>query len=140
MATAEELAREHYQGGYNCAEAVWLGLNEDLTPEQKAFGLKLSSGFGGGMGSGGLCGGVAASVMSIGRWYGRDLGGARKDDAKLLAKELVGIVEREYGSVNCCDLKPNTDDYRKHCIEYVALCARTAVTLMDRGVVDEDCG
>jgi len=138
--TAEELAKMYYLQGYNCAEAVWLGLNDDLPSAEKAFGMKLASGFGGGMGSGGLCGGVAGAVMAIGRYYGREFGGERKDDAKILAKELVAAVEREYGSVNCTDLKPDTEDYRNQCVKYVALCARIAVELMDRGVVDDDCG
>jgi len=138
--TATELAREHYHNGYNCAEAIWLGLNDDLPDEQKALGLKLASGFGGGMGCGGLCGGVAGAIMAIGRFYGRELGGPRKEDAKILAKELIAAIESKYGSANCSDLKPATDDYRKRCVEYVAFCADKAIELMDRGVVDEGCG
>ncbi len=135
-----EKARELYLGGYNCAEAAWLALSQDLARETQAFGLRLSSGFGGGAACGSLCGAVAGAVMAIGRWYGRELGGARAEDANKLTKALVEAVKAQYGSVNCLDMKPKSENYRETCAEYVAFCVTKAEELMDKGVADDDCG
>lgn len=138
--TAGELAREYYEQGYNCAEAAWLGLNQDLDKSELTLGLKLASGFGGGVASGSICGAVAGAIMGIGRWYGRELGGPRSEDIKNLTKALVDAVTGEYGSIHCSDIKPKTEDYRKKCGEYVEFCVRKAEELMDKGVGDDDCG
>ncbi len=135
-----EIARELYLGGYNCAEAVWLALNQDLEIKDQAFGLRLCSGFGGGAGCGSLCGAVAGAIMAIGRWYGRELGGARAEDAGKLTRALVDVVKAKYGSVNCADMKPAVENYREVCADYVAFCVEKAEELMDKGVEGDDCG
>lgn len=138
--TAEKAKELYLKDNYNCAEATWLGLNQDIDKAEQALGLKLSSGFGGGAACGSICGAVAGAVMAIGRWYGRELGGPRSEEAKNLTKALVDAFIAEYGSVNCADIKPKGDDYRSKCAEYVEFCARKAEDLMDKGVGDDDCG
>lgn len=138
--SARELAREYYEQGYNCAEAVWLGLNKDLDKGEQALGLKLASGFGSGAACGSICGAVAGAIMGIGRWYGRELGGPRSEEAKNLTKALVDAVTAEYGSIHCSDMKPKTEDYRKKCGEYVEFCVKKAEELMDKGPDGDDCG
>lgn len=138
--SAGALAREYYEKGYNCAEAAWLGLSKDMDKSEQALGLKLSSGFGGGASSGSICGAVAGAIMGIGRWYGRELGGARSEEVKNLTKALVDAVTAEYGSIYCSDMKPKTEDYRKKCGEYVEFCVNKAEEFMDKGVGDDDCG
>jgi C_GCAxxG_C_C family probable redox protein len=133
-------ASELYLGGYNCAEAAWLALSQDLDGEKQAFGLRLSSGFGGGAACGSLCGAVAGAIMAIGRWYGRELGGARAEDANKLTKALVEAVRAKYGSIDCADMKPKGENYRETCAEYVAFCVAKAEELMDKGPEDDDCG
>jgi len=137
---AGEFARELYLSGYNCAEAAWLALSQDLDLQERALGLRLSSGFGGGAACGSLCGAVAGAIMGIGRWYGRELDGAKAEDARKLTKALMEAVKAEYGSVDCADMKPPTENYRETCGEYVAFCVRKAEELMDKGVEDDDCG
>jgi len=135
-------AKEFYlDKDYNCAEATWLGLSQDMDKKEQALGLKMASGFGGGGACGSMCGAVAGSIMAIGRWYGRELGGPRSEDAKKLTKALVDAFIAEYGSVNCADIKPKSDDYRTKCAEFVDFCARKAEELMDKGAGDDDdCG
>ncbi|MBT9134139.1 MAG: hypothetical protein DDT38_00870 [Firmicutes bacterium] len=137
---AGEKASELYLSGYNCAEAAWLALSQDLEQKEQAFGLRLSSGFGGGAACGSLCGAVAGAVMAIGRWYGRELGGARAGDANKLTGALVEAVQAKYGSVDCADMKPKGENYRDTCAGYVAFCVARAEELMDNGVPDDDCG
>lgn len=131
-------ARELFEQDYNCAEAVWLAMNQDLSEAEQAMTLKLATGFGGGAACGSLCGAVAGAVMAIGRWYGRELGGPRAEDAKELTKEFLEMVIAEYGSADCRDMKPKTSGYREVCSGYVEFCARVAEELIDRG--PEDCG
>jgi C_GCAxxG_C_C family probable redox protein len=136
---AGKVARAFFEQNYNCAEAVWLGLNQDLSKEEQAFGLKLASGFGGGAACGSICGAVAGAILAIGRWYGRELGGPRSDDAKSLTLELVEAFKQEFGSLDCRDIKPQEDNYRVKCAEYVDFCARVTEELLDRGP-GGDCG
>ena len=103
------------------------------------MGLKLSSGFGGGAACGSICGAVAGAILAIGRWYGRELGGPRADDAKKLTLELVEAFKKEYGSLHCSDIKPKEENYRVRCTEYVEFCAHFTEALLDRGPED-DCG
>lgn len=141
MSDSGKKARELFEDrDYNCAEAVWLGMNQDLSEADQALTLRLATGFGGGAACGSICGAVAGAVMSIGRWYGRELGGPRADDAKALTKEFVDKIIAEYGSIDCRDMKPKTAGYRQVCAGYVEHCARLALELIDRGPETEDCG
>ena len=139
MSDSGKKAREFFEEkDYNCAEAVWLGMNQDLSEPEQTVTLRLSSGFGGGAACGSICGAVAGAVMSIGRWYGRELGGPRSEDAKALTKEFVDMIIAEYGSIDCRDMKPKTSGYREVCAGYVERCASLAEELIDRG--PEGCG
>ena len=140
MSATGKKARELFNSDYNCAEAVWLGMNQDMSEEEQALTLKLTTGFGGGAACGSLCGAVAAAVMSIGRWYGRELGGPRAEDAKALTKEFLETVIAEFGSADCRDMKPKVPGYRETCAGYVEYCARVAEELIDRGPDPEGCG
>ncbi|MDP3058698.1 MAG: C-GCAxxG-C-C family protein, partial [bacterium] len=104
------------------------------------FGLKLSSGFSGGAACGSICGAVAGAILAIGRWYGRELGGPRSDDAKAITKALVDAFVKEYGSLDCCDIKPTTTEWREKCTEYVMFVAKITDELLDKGAPDDDCG
>ncbi|KAF0196383.1 MAG: CGCAxxGCC family protein [Bacillota bacterium] len=139
--TAADKAKEFYlDDGYNCAEASWLGLSQDLDKKEQALGVKMVSGFGGGATVGSLCGALSGAIMGIGRWYGRELGGPRSEEAKNLTKALVDAFVAEYGSLDCQGIKPKSDDYRTKCAEYVAFAVRKAEELMDQGASDDDCG
>ena len=140
MTDTGRLAKEFFEQGYNCAEAVWLGLNQDLSDPEKTFGLKLASGFGGGAACGSICGAVAGAVLAIGRWYGRELDGPRAEDAKTLTKAFVDAFKAEYGSIDCVVIKPDTQDYRKTCAGYVEFCARVVEKMLDEGPDGDDCG
>ena len=42
---AADKAKDVYlKDGYNCAEAAWLGLNQDLDTKEQALGVKMASG------------------------------------------------------------------------------------------------
>lgn len=67
-----KLAKENFRKGLNCAESVYLALQEagliELPPETVA----LATAFGGGIGlTGGVCGALVAATMAVSSVHGR---------------------------------------------------------------------
>jgi C_GCAxxG_C_C family probable redox protein len=66
-----EAAIKKFEEGYNCAQAVLYSFCDDLKLDVNTA-LKISCGFGGGMGRRQeVCGAVSGGVMAIGMLYGR---------------------------------------------------------------------
>lgn len=106
MSERSQRGREMYESNYNCAEATWLALNEDLPQELLDFGLQLAGGFGGGFCTGKVCGAIAGAVFSLGRHYGRKVGEPRPEILKEKVQQLMNFVEAEYKSTHCHELRP----------------------------------
>lgn len=133
-----QLAIAEFDGGFSCAEAVFLagaaalGVESDLIP-------KLATGFGGGLSrTKSLCGAVAGAVMVLGLKHGRRA--VTDDRSAILAKvqELVAGFRQEFGSENCYDLTGldfNTlegqgvykERIHAQCRTYVVWCLRKAL-------------
>jgi len=62
-------ALQTFQDGYNCAQAVFVTIAEDLDLDAETA-AKISSGFGGGMHIGGTCGVVTGAFMALGLKFG----------------------------------------------------------------------
>ncbi|GAB4297529.1 MAG: C-GCAxxG-C-C family protein [Desulfuromonadia bacterium] len=91
-AEAEALYRS---GKYHCAEAVVEVTRRHFSPETPESVVRSVSGFGGGSGSGCICGAVAGGTVALGMVLG---------DKKLtshLTRELHEWFKSEYG-VTCC--------------------------------------
>ena len=64
--TKSELAEQYFRSGYNCAQAVIAAFSEDFGVDVKAA-LKISEGFGGGIGRmRSVCGAASGMFMAIG--------------------------------------------------------------------------
>ncbi|MGE5560484.1 MAG: C-GCAxxG-C-C family (seleno)protein [Chloroflexota bacterium] len=137
--TPGQVALDLFNQGYSCSESVWLALSQDLDAAQRDLGLKIAGAFAGGCGSGALCGAVAGGLMAAGRWYGRALGEEKPTQLKPLCKRLTDAVKAKFGSLDCADLKPESDDWRKKCGELVEFVANITDQLLDEGE-EEDCG
>ena len=90
---AEALYRS---GSHHCAEAVLETVRKHFTPELPESLVQTVSGFGGGSGTGCLCGAVAGGTVGLGL--------ALKDDKKSithLTRELHIWFKEKYG-VTCC--------------------------------------
>ena len=133
-------ARELFNDGYNCSQAVFGAFAEDARLDMKTA-LRFASPFGGGMGRmREVCGGVSGMFMVLGLLYGYD----EPDDAQA-KKELYSYVralaekfKESEGSIICRELlagvktQPgpnpedrNTADYKKRpCPELVAYAAQ----------------
>ncbi len=99
---AEQVAIEaegHYRSGkMHCAEAVVKALKDRFAPGTGDEIVHLASGFGGGSGSGCICGAVAGATLAM----GLILQGDRKRTAQL-TRELHRWFKEEYGAT-CCKL------------------------------------
>lgn len=137
--TAGQIARDYFSQNYSCSESAWLALSADMPEAERNFGLKLAGALSGGCGNGALCGAVAGAVLGAGRWYGRTMGEPRNPDLARTVKIITDAFKAKYGSLNCSDLKPTTDNWREFCaemVEFVANIADQALDTADEG----DCG
>ncbi len=102
MKTAKELFEE----GYNCAQAVFCAHCEEFGIDFET-GLKLSSSFGGGMGRmREVCGALSGLFMLTGLASGYSVPNDDELKGKHYSKiqELAGAFEAEFGSILCRDL------------------------------------
>jgi C_GCAxxG_C_C family probable redox protein len=90
----------------NCAQSVINAFVDELGID-RATALKLSLGFGGGMGhTGGTCGAVTAAYMVLGLKQDFDPASPKKNRDKLYAleQEFNKRFKKIYGTVNCTEL------------------------------------
>jgi len=101
-----EQAKEHFLSGYNCAQSVVLSFAEDLK-YSKELALKMSAGFGGGMGKQQeTCGAVTGAIMVLGLLKGEEVN--NNDELKAEAYSSVKVLTKEftaaYKTTTCRDL------------------------------------
>lgn len=110
MSLSQE-ASQYFRDGFNCAQSVVraflprLGLDADMA-------MKLSSGFGAGMGRRQeICGAVTGAVIVLNILYGRGLndGRDRQEAIYKRVKRFLDRIEARRGSVNCSVLLENCD-------------------------------
>ncbi len=132
-------AKELFEQGYNCAQAVLLAF-EDVTGFDTGTAALLSSSFGGGMGRlREVCGAVSAMFMIAGISRGYDDPKATEEKAEHYAfiQSLAADYKTENGSIICKELldlpgaqspvpEERTAEYyqRRPCAEYVAFAAK----------------
>ncbi|HSW57943.1 MAG TPA: C-GCAxxG-C-C family protein [Dehalococcoidales bacterium] len=90
----------------NCAQSV-IDVFVDDTGIERDTALKLSLGFGGGLGhTGGVCGAVSAACMVLGLRQDFDPNNPKKNRDRLYAleQEFLRRFRAEFGSVNCTEL------------------------------------
>ena len=99
-------ATSKFAGGYNCAQSVFYAFCEDLHLDPDTA-LKMSSGFGGGMGKKGeVCGAVTGGIMALGARYGRGEkeDGAAADATYAKTREFMDQFASKHGSCLCREL------------------------------------
>jgi C_GCAxxG_C_C family probable redox protein len=99
-------AVDMYRKGYNCAQSVLYAYAADLGLDPIAA-LKVSSGFGGGMGKiQSVCGAVTGAFMAIGYRFGMTKEGdaAAKEMTYTLVKRFADEFRRSHDSILCSDI------------------------------------
>ncbi len=101
---APQRSRELFQSGFFCAESVLQaiaesrGIRSDLIPS-------IATGFCSGVSrTGGMCGALSGAIMGIGLVAGRNKPVESLEPAYTLVQKLIDRFEKQYGSINCCQL------------------------------------
>lgn len=135
-------AESLFQQGFSCSQAVLAACGEGLGVEEDAL-LKISTGFGAGMGRmGEVCGAVTGAFMAIGLKHGRSKieDQAAKEKTQRLVQEFARRFKSRHRTILCrellgCDL--NTPEgikfaREKNLFGTVCLgCVRSAVEIME---------
>jgi len=104
--TKGDKAKELFEQGFNCAQAVFGAFAEDLGIDFD-LAVKISSSFGGGMGRlREVCGTVSGMFLVLSMKYGYDDPNAT-EEKKALYKDVQALAEKfknENGSIICRDL------------------------------------
>lgn len=106
MESKVEKAVENFKSGYSCSQVVVLTYCEDFGLSRES-GLKISSGFGGGMGRmGEVCGAAAGAFMILGLKFMSMSEDNVISKAKVYEKvrEFVRRFEERNGCIRCRDL------------------------------------
>ena len=93
-----------FQSGFNCSQSVFTPFSEGL---DRDTALKVSCGFGGGMGhTGCTCGAVSGAAMAIGLRFGKVKveDNAAKEKTYALVEEFSRNFKERYGSLDCTEL------------------------------------
>ncbi len=93
-------AEADHNSGLNCAQSV---LKQFVAPQQVEDMLKVSSGFGGGIKIGSVCGALNGGIMAL----GLKLGSADPELKKMMdapVKELVSRFEEVMGNTDCLEI------------------------------------
>ena len=100
-----KIANEYHDRGFNCAQSV-LAANGDKIglPEQEL--MSMAGGFGGGAGTGELCGAVSGSVMVLGLLTPVDLEEpvASKQRTVALSREFQKRFAEKFDALRCKEL------------------------------------
>lgn len=138
---ANELSREYFKQGLNCAECVlktFMYMFEVDLPDDI---LCMASGFGGGIGhTKNICGAVTGAVMALGTVRGRRNPFGPKDELSDRIKHLqndvyptfgqmIEEIESHYGTLICKEMSSTFDDFeskprKKNCMEIISYCSQ----------------
>ncbi|MCK5001032.1 MAG: C_GCAxxG_C_C family protein [Anaerohalosphaera sp.] len=106
MDTITKQAVELYSQGFSCAQSVFAAFADELGVDRDTA-LKISSGFGGGMGrTGNVCGALTGAIMVIG--YRNGTTDAANLTQKLanydLVEKAISMFRERSGAIDCRDL------------------------------------
>lgn len=106
MTKHEELAKNNFLEGYNCAQAVFLAFAAERGMK-KEDAARLASSFGGGVGGmREMCGALSGAYLAAGMLYGYASPEAKEEKAAHYARiqALAEAFRAEYGTTLCRDL------------------------------------
>ncbi len=97
-----DLAVARFGKGHSCSQAVFSAFAEQMGMDYQTA-MKVSTGFGGGMGLGTVCGAVTGAIMAIGLKFGGGDPKANTQTAKLV-RDFTDRFKAQHRSFNCPDL------------------------------------
>ncbi len=117
---------EYFNNGYSCAESVIMdAVEKGIVPKDL---LPVATAFSGGMGSGCLCGAIAASQIVIGWLYGKENKNGNEYLARALAKQFIDEFKKNHRATCCRVLTAGMDmasaERKAHCANMVSDCSK----------------
>lgn len=113
----------------NCAEAVMIGVCDEMNIDIDENTVKALSAFGGGCAVGSFCGAAAAGVGVLGIIY--NTGNAHKSpDLKKATAMFVNDFTEMFGSTMCSELTPKYKKEDVRCLEIVE-----KISTLIRGII-----
>lgn len=118
----EELARQYFNSGYNCAESVTLAVCRESgysESETIKFIPRMATGFGGGLArNGNICGALSGAIMALGLALGRDNSQQSRDPCYPAADQFYNEFVERFGHFSCRELTgldmKNEQDRKKY--------------------------
>lgn len=119
-------AAEYFNQGYSCSESVIMeAIEKDIVPKEL---LSVATSFSGGMGSGCLCGAVAASQIVLGYLFGRENTQGNEVCARAKAKQFIEEFTKTHKATCCRVLTRGMDmaspERKAHCTNMVNDCSK----------------
>ena len=108
---------------YNCAEKIIYGANQAYQLNLDKTALKLSAGFGGGMGVETTCGALSAGVMVLSHMFVNDYA-HESSTIKTLTQELFSLFHQELGEINYAPLKAKYRTPEVQCSKIILAAAK----------------
>jgi C_GCAxxG_C_C family probable redox protein len=143
MKNRAEMAVAKFLDGYNCAQSVLYAFCDEFGLDRNVA-LKLSCGFGAGMGrKQEVCGAISGAIMVVGLKYGRGEAQGREATERTYAmtQELIDRFREKHGTFLCRELLVDCDlstpqglkqfEERKLRSERCAPLVRDAVEILD---------
>ena len=119
---ARNAAGQYFKDGYNCAEAVLRATADTAGIKLDEQAMRMTTGFGGGLGHAGLMEGRTAADQS-------------REAAYALANEFHDRFQDKFGATCCRALNPHPFETREHLVNCVKITGNTAKLL--REFIDE---
>jgi len=138
----QELAKNKFNAGYNCAQSVLLAFVPKLSIDESTA-LQISSGFGAGMGrTQKTCGALTGACMVLSLKHGKQHpeDDVSEDKVVDMIQDFTSRFKEEHGFTNCSELlnvNLNTaegqDKFRKNDLhnKVCTLCVNSAVSLLE---------
>lgn len=135
-----DCADQVYNKGCNCSEAIVTAFSYNYPEQIPEIIIPMSSNFGGGIGSGCICGAMAGGTMVIGALAGRKTPACKsKDELNAISKEYMSKLQEVFVDPCCKEIKESalgaTGEY-KNCTRVVRKVTEIlAVFLADKGLI-----
>ncbi len=129
----KDLIREGFGEKLNCAEKILYGANEAYGLGLSKEALKMSAGFGGGMGIEKACGALTAGIMVLSRLTVVDRA-HESTKIKELTRELFGVYAEEMGDIDCDYLKEHHRTEAEKCFHVILKAAEVLDGIVAREV------
>ena len=137
-----ERAREIFETGVCCSEAVVCAIAEALDPENTMAYVKMSSGLCGGMGVASVCGVVTGGSCAIAIALGRtSLTEEPAVKCSTITKNFFNVFEAEFTQTGCRELKacvPEGKPVRQFCAVLVERGTELAAEVVNKNLIQPD--